>query len=142
MIAIGAPPSVETKDECFQSVGNLLFNCGNSWRSNRELRPLTRFAKVMNMIGHHFKFQYFIFQFFGDLIGALIQAFINAINHHFAAVIRTNGNLVFTGEYLMTVVLEPLYIAHMFYYKSLFYLYQGLCFISPRESRGLYGAVW
>jgi hypothetical protein len=74
------------------------------------------------MIWHHFKFEDFARQLFRNLINDLFQTFIYTPYKHLAAILRAKDDMVFAGVEHMTMALEVLYVAHMFYYTVRYYL--------------------
>ena len=62
---------------------------------NSKLR--INLTQNMNMIGHHFKFDDFTFQFISDLLNDFIQPNIYAVYKYLAAILRTKNHMVLAG---------------------------------------------
>ncbi len=80
------------------------------------------FAQHMHRIWHHFKFENLAGQLFRHLINDLFQTFIYTPYEHLAAILWAKNNIVFAGVYNMTLALDVLFIAHVFYYTVLCYI--------------------
>jgi len=55
------------------------------------------FTKVMDVIGHHFKFQNLTSQLFRHLLDDLFQTFVHTAHEHLAAILRTKDNMLLAG---------------------------------------------
>lgn len=71
------------------------------------------FTKDVNMVGHHFQFQYLTSRFFCDLVDDCFQSSIHPIYQDVPPILRTKDNMIFAGIQDKSVA----FIVHTFLYN-------------------------